>query len=120
MPLVLESLKRIQWPAPLLAQMAAVWKTERFIEFDHHVHPQTLISNGVPQGCPLAPLTLACFMASGHNGVNRLMREHTAEDVSKASVRIYMDDRSWIDANYTRALDRAASWFRWSASVGLQ
>lgn len=110
-------------PEPLLVQMAAVWKTERFIEFDQHVHPQTLISNGVPQGCPLALLTLACFMASGHNGVNRLMREndgYTAEGASKASVRIYMDDRSWIGADYTRALDRASNWFRWSASVGLQ
>ena len=45
---------------------------------------------------------------------------YTAAEASQATTRIYMDDRSWVDADFDRALQRATQWHRWSASVGLK
>ena len=95
----------------------------RYLEYDNHVHPQILISSGVPQGCPIAPLTLATWMSSGATAVQSLMQSEanvTAEASRQAVTRIYMDDRSWIDSNYDRALQRATQWHTWSARVGLR
>ena len=70
----LDFLQRIHWPPALLSQMRQVWNTKRYLEYDNHVHPQILISSGVPQGCPIAPLTLATWMSSGAIAVQSLMQ----------------------------------------------
>jgi len=119
----LDFLQRIHWPPALLSQTRQVWKTKRYLEYDNHVHPQILVSSGVPQGCPIAPLTLATWMSSGATAVQSLMQSEanvTAEAARQAVTRIYMDDRSWIDSNYDRALQRATQWHTWSARVGLR
>ena len=119
----LDFLQRIHWPQALLNQMRQVWTTKRFLEYDGHVHPTILISSGVPQGCPIAPLTLATWMSSGATAVHSLMQSEahvTADDARQALTRIYMDDRSWIDKDYNRAVQRADQWHTWSARVGLR
>ena len=116
-------LNNIQWPAALVSQMRQVWQTQRFLEFDGHVHPTLLQSSGVPQGCPLAPLTLACWMSSGIAAVNHLMQTqggYSAAEAARAKVRVYMDDRSWVDSDYQRCLSRADQWLTWSTAVGLR
>eukprot|EP00438_Fugacium_kawagutii_P024002 Skav207430 [mRNA] locus=scaffold1798:50686:54459:+ [translate_table: standard] len=122
-PLVTNFLQQVGWPPPLIAHMQSVWRCCRFLEFDGHVHPQSLISLGVPQGCPLAPLALACLMCSAHNSVNAQLQSqfgYTLAETQQADVRIYMDDRSWVDADLQRSLDRAEAWFTWSQTYGLQ
>ena len=77
----------------------------------------------VETGCPIAPLALATWMSSGSCAVQQLMQSeasYTAVEASQATTRIYMDDRSWVDADFDRALQRATQWHRWSASVGLK
>ena len=116
-------LSNIQWPAALISQMQQVWHTQRFLEFDGHIHPTLLQSSGIPQGCPLAPLTLACWMSSGIAAVNRLMQTqggYSSAEAARAKVRVYMDDRSWVDSDYQRSLSRADQWLTWSTAVGLR
>lgn len=82
-------LERIGWPSALVSQMRQVWSTSRFIEYDGHVHSEILKSNGVPQGCPLAPLTLACWMTAGHRSVNTLLHQRfgfSQREVNEADV----------------------------------
>ena len=116
-------LESIRWPQPLIQQLRQVWQTKRLLEYDGQVHPEILVSSGVPQGCPIAPLTLATWMSSGSCAVQQLMQSeasYTEAEASQATTRIYMDDRSWVDADFDRALQRANQWHRWSASVGLK
>lgn len=91
--------------------MQQVWQTRGFLEFAGHVRPTLLRSSGVPQGCPLAPLTLACWMSSGIAAVNHLVQTqggYSAVEAARAKVRVYMDDRSWVDSDYQRCLSRGA------------
>lgn len=122
-PLMTNFLQQVGWPPPLIAHMQQVWHCARFLEFDGHVHPQALASLGVPQGCPLAPLALACLMCSAHNSVNARLRAqfgYSLAETQQADVRTYMDDRSWVDTDLQRSLDRAEAWFMWSHDYGLQ
>ena len=56
------------WPQALIQQMRQVWKTTG------HIHP---VSSRVPQGCPIAPPTLAAWMTSGLRAVHRIKSHHT-------------------------------------------
>ena len=86
------------------------------LDFLQRIHwPPALLSQ--------TPLTLATWMSSGATAVQSLMQSEanvTAEAARQAVTRIYMDDRSWIDSNYDRALQRATQWHTWSARVGLR
>eukprot|EP00438_Fugacium_kawagutii_P009490 Skav200300 [mRNA] locus=scaffold4329:63051:67384:+ [translate_table: standard] len=121
-PLTTQFLEKIGWPHEVIAILQQVWPTQRHIEFDKHVHPHTLAGSGVPQGCPFAPMALACVMTSGHNSVNEILQSdfgYSQEDTQQSNTKIYMDDRSFVDQNYQRCLDRAAAWHQWSHAVGL-
>ena len=52
-------LQQLGWPEALVAQLLQVWSTTRFLEFEQHVHPETLQGRGIPQGCPIAPICLS-------------------------------------------------------------
>lgn len=121
-PLVTQFLHMIGWPPTVVTILQQVWPTQRHIEFDRHVHPERLTGMGVPQGCPFAPMALACVMTCGHRSVNDILQTdhgHTSEDIAKSHTKIYMDDRTFVDADYQRCLDRASAWHHWSATVGL-
>eukprot|EP00438_Fugacium_kawagutii_P016756 Skav230337 [mRNA] locus=scaffold920:102804:109101:- [translate_table: standard] len=121
-PLTTQFLEKIGWPHQVIAILQQVWPTQRHIEFDKHVHPHTLTGSGVPQGCPFAPMALACVMTSGHNSVSEILQSdfcHSQEETQQSDTKIYMDDRSFVDQNYQRCLDRAAAWHQWSHTVGL-
>ena len=115
-------LQEIGWPPALTKQLQTVWATTRWIEFDNHVHPEPIVSRAVPQGCPLAPLALACWMCSGLQAVNNTLvaQGHSPNATRKAFCQCYMDDRTFVDADLNRGLDRAHAWWQWSPTVGLK
>ena len=115
-------LRQMGWPAALVAQMQQVWNTNRYLQFEKHVHPRVLQGKGIPQGCPLAPLCLATVMACGHRGVDQLLQtnfQYSPLECQSATTRIYMDDRSFVDTDVERAVNRAQAWSQWSAAIGL-
>lgn len=98
------------WPSYITAIPQQVWPVQRYIEFDRHVtiHPRTLPSCGVAQGCPFAPMALACVMACGRHSVNEILHNsygYSIEETQMANTKIYMDDRTFVDAAYQRCLD---------------
>ena len=116
------SLQQLGWPEALVAQLLQVWSTTRFLEFEHHVHPETLQGRGIPQGCPIAPICLSSVMTCGFRAVEALMINnfgYTIPESKAADTRIYMDDRTFVDSDLHRALDRVMAWTTWSSSVGL-
>eukprot|EP00435_Cladocopium_sp_Y103_P068465 s1007_g31.t1 len=62
-------------------------------------------------------------MTSGFRAVEALMINnfgYTIQESKAADTRIYMDDRTFVDSDLNRALDRVTAWTSWSSSVGLQ
>ena len=115
-------LQQLGWPEALVAQLLQVWSTTRFLEFEQHVHPETLQGRGIPQGCPIAPICLSSVMTCGFRAVEALMINnfgYTIPESKAADTRIYMDDRTFVDSDLRRALDRVMAWTTWSSSVGL-
>ena len=115
-------LAQIGWPQEVVKALQQIWPIIRHLEFDKHVHPEVLTGCGVPQGCPFAPMALACVMSSAHKMVDEILQTdfgYSWQATQQACTRIYMDDRSFIDSNYQRCLDRATAWRQWSDNAGL-
>ena len=112
-------LQQLGWPEALVAQLLQVWSTTRFLEFNHRVHPETLQGQGIPQGCPIAPICLSSVMTCGFRAVEALMINnfgYTIPESKAADTRIDMDDRTFVDSDLHRALDRVMAWTTWSSS----
>eukprot|EP00438_Fugacium_kawagutii_P024663 Skav213942 [mRNA] locus=scaffold2679:339611:341242:- [translate_table: standard] len=62
-------LQGIGFPRQLAAHIEQAWCTQRWLQYGDHVHQDTITASAVPQGCPLAPLTLACWMLAGKQAV---------------------------------------------------
>jgi hypothetical protein len=61
-------------------------------------------------------------MTCGFRAVEALMINnfgYTIPESKAADTRIYMDDRTFVDSDLHRALDRVMAWTTWSSSVGL-
>ena len=84
-------LQQLGWPEALVSQLQQVWKTTQ---------------------CPIAPICLSSVMASGMRAVDALMVSnfgHSVPNSQAANTRIYMDDRSFVDSNLDRTLDRVTT-----------
>ena len=115
-------LRNVGWPSHIVAILEQVWSAQRHVEFDRHSLPRTLPSCGVPQGCPFAPIALACIKACGHKSVNEILHNsygYSREAPQMANTKIYMDDKTCVDPAYQRCLDRASAWETWNSTVGL-
>eukprot|EP00435_Cladocopium_sp_Y103_P073191 s10_g42.t1 len=101
-------LQQIGVPSGLVSNLAQVWATMRVVQFALACHHELLTSACTPQGCPLSPITLSCWMASAQTFVNMHMRQkgYAMEQVQKATTRINMDNRSYVDQSLRRLLDR--------------
>ena len=103
--------------------MRQVWQTKRLLEYDGQVHPEILVSSGVPQGCPIAPLTLATRMSSGSCAVQQLMQSEALTLRQKhprpQHASTWMTDPGLM-LILTEPCREPPQWHRWSASVGLK
>lgn len=112
-------LNQIGIPGSITSLIQDVWQTQRVVQYGTAIHPQMLHSVCAPQGCPLAPITLACWMISGHSYVKHEMslRGH---DTSSTTTCIYMDDRSFITPSIEQCTARVELWNQWSQQVQLR
>ena len=97
-------LQKIDFPTSITSLIQQVWNTQRTVQYGQSLSRKVLQSNCTPQGCPLAPITLVSWMVSGHFFVTG----------------IYMDDRSVVDSDLHRSIDRVDTWPEWSSRVQLR
>ncbi|OLP87093.1 Retrovirus-related Pol polyprotein from type-1 retrotransposable element R2 [Symbiodinium microadriaticum] len=110
----IEMLRKLKWPPDLLRVFSSVWmQLARYIQFQHHCHPEPLVAGVQPQGDPLGPLIMALWAQAGLLSVRGLTQAQSAQTT------VYVDDRT-IVAREARVLSlQEQSWAQWSASVGL-
>lgn len=115
-------LQKIGFPTSITSLIQQVWNTQRTVQYGQSLSRKVLQSNCTPQGCPLAPITLVSWMVSGHFFVQQglSLRGHTAQAVQQAVTGIYMDDRSVVDSDLHRSIDRVDTWAEWSSRVQLR
>ncbi len=111
-------LHQIGLPTNITALIHSVWQTQRVVQYGTAIHPQELHSVCTPQGCPLAPITLVCWMISGHNYVQNKMNS-LGFDAHSTITGIYMDDRSFVTPSLEQCTARAELWSEWSQQVQL-
>ena len=114
-------LTSIGLPTSLTSIMLQVWNTTRIIQYSSACHQDPLRGSCTPQGCPLAPLTLACWMTNAQQWVQNQMAHigYSESDVAAASTRIFMDDRTFVDNEVDRLFARADLWLQWSRANNL-
>lgn len=113
-------LQGIGFPRQLAAHIEQAWCAQRWLQYGDRVHSNTITASAVPQGCPLAPLTLACWMLAGKQAVEAslLNQGYTQEQVGAATVLSYMDDRTCVDTDLQRSIARADCWVHAVFSLG--
>ncbi|CAE7268184.1 Pol, partial [Symbiodinium sp. CCMP2456] len=109
------ALEQLGWPGELCRLMREAWVHDRFVSWDQHTSSDVLKASAVPQGCPLAPVTLLIWMTSGFRWTEAQLT-HTGASLT----RIYMDDRSWWASRWSGVEERINSWTSWSRRVGLK
>ena len=115
-------LAQIGLPKALTEHIRQAWYTERWIQYGDHTHPRTIQHSAVPQGCPLAPLTLACWMLAGQHSVKSQLVQagFSPEAVDAHPFLSYMDDRTWIGTNLQQSTACVSAWTHFSDSVSLK
>ena len=115
-------LAQIGLPKALTEHIRQAWSTERWIQYGDHTHPRTIQHSAVPHGCPLAPLTLRCWMLAGQHSVKSQLVEagFPPEAVEAHPFLSYMDDRTWIGTNLQQSTACVSAWTHFSDSVGLK
>ena len=109
------ALEQLGWPGELCRLMRQAWVHDRFVSWDQHTSSDVLKASAVPQGCPLAPVTLLIWMTSGVRWTEAQLT-HTGASLT----RVYMDDRSWWASRWSGVEERINSWTSWSRRVGLK
>ena len=120
--------RKLGFPEGVLRVLEDVWTDQhRYILWDGHASPEVLRAGCAPQGDPIAPFVLNCWMAAGARIVNDRIKawdqertECQREEDSGRMSKIYMDDRSWADPDTSRLLKAVEIWQTWSISMGLK
>ena len=115
-------LTHIGLPKCLAEHIRQAWRTERWIQYGDHTHHSTLQHSAVPQGCPLAPLTLACWMLAGQNSVKSQLVDagFLLASVDALPFLSYMDDRTWIGKDLAQSAACVTAWKSFSDLVGFK
>ena len=77
------------------------------------MHPQKLLSKGMPQGCPLSPLMMAIWVSAGVRSVRNQTNDNSR-------YVCYMDDRSFWCPDVTTMETHVEAWHAWSQAMGLK
>eukprot|EP00439_Symbiodinium_sp_Y106_P074583 s2192_g14.t1 len=109
-----EFLRRVGWPPQLCRLMQLAWSHRRWVSWQGHTAEEPMEADVVPQGCPLAPLTLMAWTTAGLRWV-----EQGVTDGSDSLTRIYMDDRTFWCRTWTGLRERIERWAEWSDRTAL-
>ena len=110
-----EFLRRVGWPPQLCALLRLAWSHQRWVSWQEHTAAEPMKAEVVPQGCPLAPLTLMAWTAAGLRWVEQGVDIH-----DDSLTRIFMDDRNIWCKSYDGLAQRVELWTEWSARTALR
>ena len=114
-------LQHLRWPPGVVAMLRSAWCHQlRFVQWKHHCRPQVLHGCGQPQGDPLGPLMMSLWVQAGLQVVKRRTADAAAPGAAPVSFnKVYVDDRTVVDACPRRLASVWDFWLQWSRSAGL-
>ena len=100
------------WPSALVDLLAATWdRQERFVQWDHHIHQDTLDASRVqPQGDPWGPLLMSLWAQAGV----RTVLSTCETQPNEISCKTYLDDRSCTARSAIKLHEVYDAWSQWS------
>ena len=109
-------MRQAGFPEGFCSLCLAVWGTQlRWVQWGEHTHYHPLqAGRATAQGCPMGPLALSLWMASGLNAAKASLPANAF-----GAVRLFMDDRSFTARTAQDLVAQVETWQRWSESVGL-
>ncbi|CAE7207010.1 unnamed protein product, partial [Symbiodinium sp. CCMP2592] len=114
-------LQHLRWPPGVVAMLRSAWCHQlRFVQWKHHCRPQALRGYGQPQGDPLGPLIMSLWVQAGLQVVKRRSAAAAAHRAAPDSfTKVYVDDRTVVDACPRRLACVWDLWLQWSRRAGL-